>query len=40
MFCTIMSTLTPRSASGRNSRAATPGQSGTPSTVTFASDVS
>ena len=40
VFCTIMSTLMPRSASSRNSRAATPGRSGTPATVTFASDVS
>ena len=37
MFCTIMSTLTPAAASGPNSAAATPGRSGTPSTVIFAS---
>src|SRR5262245_23250890 len=36
-FCTIMSTLTPTSASSRNRRAAMPGLSGTPDTVTFAS---
>ena len=39
-FCTIMSTLTSRSASSRNSRAAMPGWSGTPLTVTLASEVS
>ena len=37
VFCTIMSTLTCRSASPRNSRAASPGRSGTPMTVTLAS---
>jgi hypothetical protein len=40
VFCTIMSTLTSRSASARNRRAAMPGRSGTPETVTLASDVS
>ena len=40
MFCTIMSTLTVRSARARNRRAAMPGRSGTPVTVTLASDVS
>ena len=40
VFCTIMSTLIDLSASARNSRAATPGRSGTPLTVTLASDVS
>ena len=40
VFCTIMSTLTSRSARARNSRAAMPGRSGTPVTVTFASEVS
>ena len=39
-FWTIMSMLTPASASGRNTRAATPGWSGTPEIVTFASDTS
>ena len=37
MFCTIMSTLTPPSASGPKSAAAMPGRSGTPITVIFAS---
>ena len=37
VFCTIMSTLTFRSARPRNSRAASPGRSGTPMTVTLAS---
>ena len=37
-FCTIMSTLTPASASARNHVAATPGRSGTCSIVTLASD--
>ncbi len=37
-FCTIMSTLMSASASWRNSPAATPGRSGTPDTVTLASD--
>ena len=37
VFCTIMSTLTLAAASGSNSAAETPGRSGTPSTVTFAS---
>ena len=36
-FCSIMSTFTERSARARNSRAATPGRSGTPLTVTLAS---
>ena len=36
-FCTIMSTLTPASASARNNVAATPGRSGTCSIVTLAS---
>src|ERR1039458_8059453 len=40
VFCTIMSTLMLRSASARNSRAASPGRSGTPMTVTLASDSS
>ena len=40
VFWTIMSTLTDRSASARKSRAASPGRSGTPVTVTLASDVS
>ena len=40
VFCTIMSTLIDLSASARNSRAATPGRSGTPLTVTLASEVS
>ena len=35
-----MSTLTPAFANGSNSLAATPGVSGTPATVTFASDES
>src|SRR5213078_4018025 len=39
-FCTIMSTLTDLSDSERNSLAAIPGRSGTPVTVTLASDVS
>ena len=39
-FCTIMSMFTPASASARNSRAATPGRSGTLRTVAFASEVS
>jgi hypothetical protein len=39
-FCTIMSMFTPASESARKIRAATPGRSGTPSTVTFASEVS
>src|SRR6476661_9877354 len=39
-FCTIMSTLTPSSASARNTDAATPGRSGTCSIVIFASDTS
>ena len=38
MFCTIMSTLMFRSARPRKSRAARPGLSGTPVTVTLASD--
>ena len=37
VFWTIMSTLTFFAASGSNSAADTPGWSGTPSTVTFAS---
>ncbi len=37
MFCTIMSTLTPASASGPKTAAATPGRSGTFSSVTLAS---
>ena len=37
MFCTIMSTLTPASASGPKIAAAMPGRSGTPITVIFAS---
>ena len=37
MFCTIMSTFTPASASGPKIEAATPGRSATPSSVTFAS---
>ena len=40
VFCTIMSTLTVRSARARNNRAAMPGRSSTPVTVTFASEVS
>ncbi len=40
VFCTIMSTLTLRSARARNSAAATPGWSGTPVTVTLASELS
>ena len=40
VFCTMVSTLTARSASARNSRAAMPGLSGTPVTVTLASEVS
>ena len=40
VFCTIMSTLIDLSASARNSLAATPGRSGTPLTVTLASDAS
>ena len=40
VFCTIMSTLIDRSASARKSLAATPGRSGTPVTVTLASEVS
>ena len=40
VFCTIMSTLTFRSASPRKSRAARPGWSGTPVTVTLASETS
>ena len=40
VFCTIMSTLTERSARARNRRAAMPGRSGTPVTVTLASEVS
>ena len=39
-FCTIMSMLTPASASARKMRAAMPGRSGTASTVAFASEVS
>ena len=39
-FWTIMSMFTPASASARKTRAATPGRSGTPSTVALASDVS
>ena len=39
-FCTIMSMFTPASASARNTRAATPGWSGTSTITTFASDVS
>ena len=39
-FCTIMSMLTPASASARKRRAAMPGLSGTASTVAFASEVS
>ena len=40
VFCTIMSTLIDLSARARKSRAATPGRSGTPLTVTLASEVS
>ena len=40
VFWTIMSTLIDRSARGRNSLAAMPGRSGTPVTVTLASEVS
>ena len=40
VFCTIMSTLIDWSARARKSRAATPGRSGTPLTVTLASEVS
>ena len=40
MFWTIMSMLMPASASGRKMRPATPGRSGTPRIVTFASPVS
>ena len=40
VFCTMVSTLTARSARARNSRAAMPGLSGTPVTVTLASEVS
>jgi hypothetical protein len=39
-FWTIMSTRTPASASGRKTRAAIPGRSGTPKIVTFASELS
>ena len=39
-FCSIMSTLTASSARARNSRAAMPGRSGTPTTVILASEVS
>jgi len=39
-FCTIMSMLTPARASSRNTCAATPGRSGTPTIDTFASEVS
>src|SRR6266542_6488958 len=39
-FCTIMSTFTPSSARARKIAAATPGRSGTPSMVTFASESS
>ena len=38
VFWTIMSTFTSRSASARNTRAATPGRSGTPAIVILASD--
>ena len=40
VFCTIMSTLTARSASPRNNEAAMPGRSGTPVMVSFTSEVS
>ena len=39
-FWTIMSMFTPASASARKTRAATPGRSGTPISVNFASEVS
>ncbi len=39
-FCTTMSMLTSESAIARKMRAASPGLSGTPTTVTFASEVS
>ncbi len=39
-FCTTMSMLTSASAMARKMRAASPGLSGTPTTVTLASDVS
>ncbi len=39
-FCSIMSTLIDRSARARNSRAAMPGRSGTPVTVSLASELS